>query len=194
MGTAADNLFVVNQIDKVAAAGNKETENKFSFIKLNNEKKKIDFSAAENDRGGYGVNYFFVKHNRFFYYGLDVNVPWTNKELQIEYATFRDKVLPGSEEKWKVKITGYKKEKAAAEMLVSMYDASLDQFKPHSWYQPNVWPNYNGTTNWNGRNNFSEVQSQAKYNYNTDYKSFDKRYDGLFEMVLVKRRGYYKKR
>jgi hypothetical protein len=38
-------------------------------------------------------------------------VPYTNKELTIAYETFRDKTLPGSEEKWKVKISGYKGEK-----------------------------------------------------------------------------------
>ena len=33
------------------------------------------------------------------------------KTLRSEYATFRDKTLPGSEEKWKIKISGYKKKK-----------------------------------------------------------------------------------
>ena len=39
-----------------------------------------------------------------------------------------------------VKITGYKKEMVAAEMLASMYDASLDQFYPHQWNNPSIWP------------------------------------------------------
>ncbi len=111
-----------------------------SFIKLNNEKKTFDFTATEADRGGYGVGWIFVKHNRVYQYNQTITVPWTNKELTIEYATFRDKTLPGSEEKWKVKISGYKNEKVAAEMLASMYDASLDQFYPHSWSKPNIWP------------------------------------------------------
>ena len=65
-----------------------------------------------------------------------ITVPWTNKNIGVEFATFRDKTLPGSEEKWKVKLTGYKNEKVAAEMLASMYDASLDQFYFHQWYKP----------------------------------------------------------
>ena len=71
-----------------------------------------------------------------------INVPWTNKDLTIEYATYREKTLPGSEEKWKLKISGYKNEKVAAEMLASMYDASLDQFYPHGWDEPYIWPYY----------------------------------------------------
>ena len=87
--------------------------------------------------------WLFVKHNRVYQYNQTIVVPWTNKELAIEYATYRDKTLPGSEEKWKLKITGYKNEKLAAEMLASMYDASLDQFYPHQWNKPDIWPSYN---------------------------------------------------
>ena len=39
-------------------------------------------------------------------------------------------------EQWKVKISGNKKDQVAAEVLTSMYDASLDQFKPQSWSIP----------------------------------------------------------
>ena len=83
-----------------------------------------------------------MKNNRFYDYTDIITVPWTNKDLTVEYATFRDKTLPGSEEKWKVKISGFKKEKVAAEMLASMYDASLDQFRGHTWGEPNIWTQY----------------------------------------------------
>jgi hypothetical protein len=128
LGTAADNLFVVQQLDKSGLV--------YSFTNLNNEKKNFEFNTTEADRGGYGVSWMFVKHNRVYQYSHTINVSWANKDLKVEYATFRDKTLPGSEEKWKVKISGYKKEKVAAEMLASMYDASLDQFYPHQWFEP----------------------------------------------------------
>ncbi len=47
--------------------------------------------------------------------------------------TFRDKLQPGTDETWSFKIKGPKGDKVTAELLASMYDASLDQFKPHSW-------------------------------------------------------------
>lgn len=94
----------------------------------------IDLPVAESDRGGIPVSVFTVKNNR--YYG-DFNpylaVPWSNKELKISYETFRDKLLPGQKEEWRIKISGPKKEKVAAEMVAAMYDASLDQFLPHAW-------------------------------------------------------------
>src|SRR5205823_13786357 len=127
----------------------------------------------EADRGGYGVNYFFVKNNRFYQFTEVIKVPWTNKDLTIEYATFRDKTLPGSEEKWKVKISGYKNEKVAAEVLASMYDASLDQFEPHNWDKPSIWPVYSTYCRWNGEYNFSDVESDKKESASFLYKATD---------------------
>ena len=92
------------------------------------------------DRGGIAMSYVFVQHNRVYKGEENFSIPWDNKELKISYQTFRDKILPGSEEKWTAKITGSKGEKIAAEILVSMYDASLDQFKPQSWSALNIWP------------------------------------------------------
>jgi hypothetical protein len=92
----------------------------YSFFKLNNEKRSFELTAKEEDRGGFGLTYTFVKHNRTYQFNDIVDVPWTNKDLKIEYATFRDKTQPGSDEKWTVKISGYKKEKLAAEMLASI--------------------------------------------------------------------------
>src|SRR5207247_7753551 len=152
----------IQQIDKLTGNGQQATSN-FQIVKLNNEKRSFDFSAIEADRGGYGVNYFFVKNNRFYQFTEVIKVPWTNKDLTIKYATFRDKTLPGSEEKWKVKISGYKNEKVAAEMLASMYDASLDQFKPHSWNEPSIWPTYYSSQRWNGNYNFAQILSQQKW-------------------------------
>lgn len=178
LGTAADNVFVVQQVDK-KTPGLETVKNRYDFVNLDNEKKTFSFTATEADRGGYGVSWMFVKHNRVYQYGQTITVPWTNKELTIEYATYRDKTLPGSEEKWKLKISGYKNEKVAAEILASMYDASLDQFYPHGWDKPSIWPSYYSRNNWNGNLNFSQVQSQQKPVENIPYKAYIKQYDEL---------------
>lgn len=70
-----------------------------------------------------------------------INVPWTEKELNIKLKTFRDKLNPGQEEVWEFIISGQGKEKVAAEVLASMYDASLDVFTYDS-YTPIPFPNY----------------------------------------------------
>ncbi|HVG14542.1 MAG TPA: alpha-2-macroglobulin family protein, partial [Chitinophagaceae bacterium] len=181
LGSSAHPVFLIRQTDRPAKdySGGQENEVHYEFITLNNEKKNIELSARDEDRGGYAVSFFFVKDNRFYQFSENIQVPWTNKELKIEYASFRDKMLPGSEEKWNVKITGHKGEKLAAEMLASMYDASLDQFKPHSWNKPAVWPIYGGMPAWNGIPNFSAANSIARWSRDDSYKTFDKQYEQL---------------
>ncbi|MEP7251403.1 MAG: MG2 domain-containing protein, partial [Ginsengibacter sp.] len=183
-GTSADNVFLIEEINKQKTIDNRpqiadNAINELNFVPLNNNKKSFDFNITENDRGGFGVNNFFVKDNRFYASSNTIYVPWSNKELNISFDTYRDKTLPGSEEKWKVKISGNKGEKVAAEMLASMYDASLDQFKPHSWSALDVWPTFSGYNNWQGRQNFISVQSIEKY-WNEPYlPQKEKTYDAL---------------
>lgn len=183
LGTAADNLFVVQLLNKQKA--DKQNTTEYSFLTLNNQKQTFSFNTTEADRGGFGVGWMFIKHNRFYQQDQTIQVPWTNKDLNIEYVSFRDKTLPGSDEKWKVKISGNKKEKLAAEMLASMYDASLDQFYPHSWNKPYVWSNFYSNTRWNENSNFSTVSSQTKYVQETESKNLYKVYDFLFPAVIL---------
>ncbi|MDX2048817.1 MAG: alpha-2-macroglobulin family protein, partial [Chitinophagaceae bacterium] len=163
----------------------------YNFIMLNNETKVFSFPVAENDRGGFGVLHAFVKHNRFFSLNNTVTVPWDNKELNISYTTYRDKTLPGSKEQWKIKISGNKGEKVAAEILAGMYDASLDQFKPHGWNTPDIYEFYYRGNNWAGNNNFSVEQSQQKIEYRGYMAIKEKIYDdfiwGDFNPAFVRR-------
>ncbi|MEO5998558.1 MAG: alpha-2-macroglobulin family protein [Chitinophagaceae bacterium] len=188
IGSSASDLFIVQQVEKQSKVQSSKFKDKndpdqpgsdYRFINLSNEIKSFDFPVTEIDRGGFGVFHFFVKNNRFYFISDQVNVPWTNKELTISYESFRNKMLPGSEEKWKLKISGSKNEKLAAEMLVSMYDASLDQFMPHSWAIPDIWPSYTSYKQWNGIYNFSAIQSQERYSENDNGSFFRLEYDAL---------------
>ncbi|MCD2425468.1 MG2 domain-containing protein [Niabella pedocola] len=172
IGSSARNVFLVQALDKTTTG--------YSYASLNDEIKSFDFGATEADRGGYGVSYMFVKNNRLYTNYNIISVPWSNKQLKITYETFRDKTLPGAEEKWSVLLSGHKSDKVAAEMLAGMYDASLDQFYPHQWNVPGIWPNYYNYTNWNAAANFSNIHSMARTTLNYDYQDIDKRYDQLF--------------
>lgn len=61
-----------------------------------------------------------------------VNFQASEEPLNITTKTFRDKIRPGLEETWSFSVEGPDK-KADAEVLASMYDMSLDQFKTDSW-------------------------------------------------------------
>jgi uncharacterized protein YfaS (alpha-2-macroglobulin family) len=99
-----------------------------------NDAQSADIAVQESDRGGIGLDAFAVHHNRFYHTGPhNIVVPWSNKELNIAFETFRDRLAPGDRETWRLRISGPKKEKVAAELAAAMYDASLDQFLPHGW-------------------------------------------------------------
>lgn len=154
----------------------------FNYLKLDNELKKFAIPITEKDRGGFGILNFFVKDNRFYFQRSTVNVPWNNKNLDISFSTYRDKTLPGSKENWTVKITGNKGRKVAAEMLASMYDASLDQFVMHSWPSLNVWNNYTSKYTWTAGDNFS---SNTSFNLLPTIKTIpinEKSYDRILFM------------
>lgn len=170
-GSSASDVYLV-QIDP------KDDLSNLRYYQLSNEQKQITVPVTEKERGGFCYSYSFVKHNRFFSFTRYVSVPWSNKELSISYETFRNKTLPGSEEQWKVKISGYKGDKLAAELLTSMYDASLDQFKPHSWNKPDLFPANYINNNWSAAG-FTQINSWDKEWEEQNWKSFDKRYDDI---------------
>ncbi len=172
LSSSAENIFLIQKVSKQS--------DQYYFSKLSREKKSFTYSATEADRGGYGVSFMFVKNNRIFQVNRTINVPWTNKELKIEYGSFRDKTEPGAEEKWTVRITGNKKEKVAAEMLASMYDASLDQFYPHRWQVPALWSKYFNNPIWVS-NNFGAAPAMLENGYTFSNKSYEKNYDQLLD-------------
>jgi uncharacterized protein YfaS (alpha-2-macroglobulin family) len=171
IGSSASDVYVV-QVD-----GTIETKNPV-YHQLTNEQKQFNLPVTEEQRGGFGYAYSFVKHNRFYSFTRYVGVPWTNKELKISYETFRDKTLPGSEEQWKIKISGYKGDKVAAELLASMYDASLDQFRPHQWSKPDLFPVNYLSSNWNS-GGFRSINSTERQWQEENMIAFKKEYDEL---------------
>jgi hypothetical protein len=170
--TNLENVFAIHDIAR-------DTERKRNYVQLNKNNQEYTLTITEKDRGGIHLNMAFVKHNRVYAEHMKLDVPFSNKQLNISFETYRDKTLPGSEEKWKVKISGYKTDKIAAELLTAMYDASLEQFKPHKWNTPSLWEKTISAGNWNGLSNFTAGQSQEKSTPNDDYISFDKLYDEL---------------
>jgi len=125
-GSAFAKLNVLSSIEKNGVLSQQKWNTNSNF-------NSYDFPVTEKDRGGFFYHFNFVKNNRLYGGTNRVHVPWSNKDLKIEYQTFRDKLYPGQEEEWRIKITGAKKDKVAAEMVAGMYDASLDQFVKNNW-------------------------------------------------------------
>lgn len=174
VSTGFDNIWAISSLSKV----NSKPVITYQTL-TKNLSGSFALSAGEQDRGGMAVNYVFVKHNRVYNATENFSIPWTNKELKITYETFRDKVLPGSNEKFTVKISGAKGEKLAAEMVAAMYDASLDQFKPHGWNRIDIWPSLYNEVRWED-NGFGRVESEQYDESEEKYPVYyNKTYDNL---------------
>lgn len=175
IATGFDKIWLIHSIAKIDNTIQKNYPAILPAAPFTNE-----IAVTENDRGGVSMSYAFVKHNRVYSGSENFTVPWSNKDLTIAYETFRDKILPGADEKWKIKISGSKGEKVAAEMLVSMYDASLDQFKKHDWVLlKSLWPTLADPITWSN-NTFAAVAAETNYTIKSpESKTYDKSYDDL---------------
>jgi hypothetical protein len=102
----------------------------------------IEVPVTDADRGGFGVRLTLVRDHQFMSLQQALFVPWDDKELKLELASFRDKIRPGAHETWRVTVkrpegkSGDGKERwtpeaGSAELLAYMYDRSLDIFAPH---------------------------------------------------------------
>lgn len=153
IGTKEENVKVLYEIE------HKGKIVKQDFILLSKEQKVIEIPVEEKHRGNFSYHLMFIKNNRSYVNTGTVTVPYTNKELDLEFETFRDKLQPGQQEEWKVKIKDKKGDKMAAEMMATLYDASLDAFRPNNWYF-NIYNNYYSNLYFDANQAFGSVNAQ----------------------------------
>ncbi len=185
-GSFADKLFVVQQ--KIRPALNGKQRQTYQYINRTKGVQLVTYRADETDRGNVGLQEAFVFDNRIYTNSYNITIPWTNKELVVNYTTYRDKTEPGSDEKWTVNIKGSKGEKAAAELLTTMYDASLDAFVKHELAAPPIWQGVITYNNFSGRVSFFNQHSNTHSNSSIIYRQVEKEYDHFFAVA-----EFYKK-
>lgn len=94
---------------------------------------QFSFPVREEYRGGFHVHVHYVYDNRHYVRTLFTDVPFSNKELDIRLETFREKIYPGSKETYTFRVSGKNKDASVAEILTTMYDASLETFAVNTW-------------------------------------------------------------
>ncbi len=99
----------------------------------------LEIPVGEADRGGLSARLTLVADHQLVTATAALEVPWKNRELSVEVATFRDRLTPGARERFRVTVkdaAGRAVEAGAAELLASMYDRSLDLFAPFAPPRP----------------------------------------------------------
>ena len=95
--------------------------------------KLIEQEVDESMRGGFTVRTTMVRENRAYLNVARVDVPWTNKQLDVKWEHFVSKLKPAERETWTAIISGPDAQRHAAEMVATLYDASLDAYQSFNW-------------------------------------------------------------
>ena len=130
-------------------SGNNVIERKNMIVGRKPQELRIPITEAY--RGGFAVAFAMVQNNREYTVLQEITVPYTNKQLDIAFTTFRDRLLPGENEKWTLTVKNIQGEREAAEMAATLYDASLEQFAQHGWMRNFYNPRPHGHFAWNQR-------------------------------------------
>ena len=152
---------------------------KSEWLTLKKQQQMIEIPIMEAYRGNVSMNYVFVYNNRFYNRSQIIEVPWSNKELDLSFETFRNKLNPGQKEEWRMTIKGKKGDMVAAEMVATLYDASLDVFRSNS-FNFNIYRNYYSRMRWQSNNGFNitSFRNYSRY-WNPGHRSVYQRYDRL---------------
>lgn len=101
------------------------------------DRRQYSLSVPYNKKFGDGVSVliWYVRNGHLCQERVEFIYQRPEKRLKLSWSTFRDKLYPGQEEEWTLTIHDYNdKPVNGAELLATMYDASLDQIEPHDWY------------------------------------------------------------
>lgn len=118
-------------------------------FEMSDENRTFRIPFKESDGNGFTVLLTFVKAGETYMEQIPVTRQLPDRKLTIRPETFRNHLLPGSKENWKFRITNADSMAVSAQVLASMYDASLDQIMPFAWsFVPqcyiNIWaPGFN---------------------------------------------------
>lgn len=92
--------------------------------------------------GGFRVRLVAVKNGVNVEEGRDVKVPFTHKKLNVDIATFRDKLQPGQQEEWTIKVAELQSDRVTkssnhsdtqllshpATLIMTMFDDALTSY------------------------------------------------------------------
>lgn len=142
-------------------------------FKLNNEQKKIIIPITKDHIGELNINIVFVKNNEIYTHTKIISVNNPDKKLKISLETFRPVLTPGQDEEWKIKIRGNNNDIVSSELMCSMTDISLENFRENYW---NFYFNHyeDNRINWHTKKGFVRTMGRTLNN-----KYYDSYFSGI---------------
>ena len=107
---------------------------KRQWITLNNEIHTFTIPYDAAYKNGVSVFLTYMKDQKFYTHSAILSIPQKPNDLKIKFDVFRDKLLPGQKEEWRMTVRDTNGNPVSAEVLASMYDLSLDAlYKSPDW-------------------------------------------------------------
>ena len=106
-------------------------------VERNGELLNRKFTYKEEYGNGVLLTFAWMKNGKAHHHETTITKPMPNRQLQMKWQTFRDRLTPGQQEEWTLTITDPDGKPADAQLLATLYDKSLDQLQPNSW---NLYP------------------------------------------------------
>lgn len=139
-----------NFLMEIEVAGKETNQTKIissAWYKNQSGQQIIKVPITEAHRNGIAIHFNLYKNARNKHVTKYIYVSQKHRQLKAKFTTFRDKLLPGQQEKWTIHLESGYGEKVAAEMLATMYDKSLDEFASNyfslntgsSFYSRRTW-------------------------------------------------------
>ncbi|TAE23014.1 MAG: hypothetical protein EAZ92_15165 [Candidatus Kapaibacterium sp.] len=140
LSTSYPNAKIFYQLEQKSGIAKKSTLTPIrEWLSLSDEQRVISIPIPDEFRGNVTAHLFLIHDYRIYQNTVTVRVPWTNKELSIVKSTFRDKTRPGSQEEWTLSVRGEKSSLVSAELVATLYDASLDAILGENNYEFSAW-------------------------------------------------------
>ena len=117
-------LYTLISGDRVVESGTLDLSNSINTRK---------FTYKEDYGDGLLLNYAWVHDGVEYKHSEVIMKPLPGKKLKLKWITFRDKLLPGQQEEWRLNISRPDGKPATAQLLATLYDKSLDAIQPNRW-------------------------------------------------------------
>ena len=156
VGSSDPDLYIVYGI----YAGDSVIEK--GAVKKNAELINRKFVYKEEYGNGLLVSFAWVKDGQCYKHQQVIRRPTPDKKLRLTWETFRDRLTPGQQEEWRLRIVNPDGTPADASLMAVLYDKSLDQIKQHGWsFSPvNYLPQPATSWQFRGANQLSWYASQ----------------------------------
>ncbi len=106
-------------------------------IELDGQLLNRQFNYQESYGNGLLLTFAWVKDGKCYTHRETITRPLPDKHLRLTWETFRDRLTPGQQEEWRLRVVQPDGQPADASLLAVLYDKSLDQIREHNWsFQP----------------------------------------------------------